>query len=140
MIIAVTERGKKMNDTVYRQDAIAKLKERRKIFCKNRLDFTILPDKDKARVDEIDVCIAALINLPSAEPEKFYIANITLSEEQIRETVEKAKNEMKYQNVHVFPSAQQKPLKYSGDSICVYCKTADCDGCIYEPMEGVMNG
>ena len=38
------------------------------------------------------------------------------------------------------PSAQQKPLKYSGDSICVYCKTADCDGCIYEPMEGVMNG
>ena len=38
------------------------------------------------------------------------------------------------------PSAQQKALKYSGDSICVYCKTADCDGCIYEPMEGVMNG
>lgn len=70
MIIAVTERGNRMNDTVYRQDAIAKLKERRKIFCKNRLDFTILPDKDKARVDEIDVCIAALINLPSADPER----------------------------------------------------------------------
>jgi hypothetical protein len=56
-------------DTISRQDAIAKLKERRKIFCKNRLDFIILPDKDKARVDEIDACIAALINLPSAEQE-----------------------------------------------------------------------
>lgn len=42
--------------------------------------------------------------------------------------------------IETVPSAQQKPLKYSGDSICVYCKTADCDGCIYEAMEGVMNG
>jgi hypothetical protein len=41
----------------------------RKIFCKNRLDFTILPDKDKARVDEIDACIATLMNLPPAQPE-----------------------------------------------------------------------
>lgn len=35
------------------------------------------------------------------------------------------------------PSAQQKPLKYTGDSICLYCQTADCEGCMYEPMEGV---
>jgi hypothetical protein len=34
------------------------------------------------------------------------------------------------------PSAQQKKLKYSGDSICIYCTTGDCVGCIYEPMEG----
>ena len=33
-------------------------------------------------------------------------------------------------------SAQQKTLKYSGDSICLYCMTRDCVGCIYEPMEG----
>lgn len=58
-----------MSDLISRQDAIAKLKEHRKIFCKNRLDFTILPDKDKARVDEIDACIATLINLPSAQPD-----------------------------------------------------------------------
>ena len=57
------------NDTISRQDAITKLKEHRKIFCKNRLDFTILPDKDKARVDEIDACIAALMNLPPAQQE-----------------------------------------------------------------------
>lgn len=38
------------------------------------------------------------------------------------------------------PSAQQKKLKYSGDSICVRCQTKDCDGCLFEPMEGVMNG
>ena len=37
------------------------------------------------------------------------------------------------------PSAQQKPLKYSGESICVYCMTGDCAGCEYEPMEGVMD-
>ena len=38
-----------------------------------------------------------------------------------------------------YASAQQKPLKYSGYSICVYCMTGDCAGCVYEPMEGVMN-
>lgn len=32
------------------------------------------------------------------------------------------------------PSAEQKPLKYSGTSICCYCKTTDCVGCLYEPM------
>ena len=35
------------------------------------------------------------------------------------------------------PSAQQKPLKYTGDSICLYCKTVNCDGCMYEPVMGV---
>ncbi len=30
----------------------------------------------------------------------------------------------------------QKKLKYSGESICIYCTTDDCVGCIYEPMEG----
>lgn len=32
------------------------------------------------------------------------------------------------------PSAQQKPLKYTGESICLYCQTENCDGCMYEPM------
>ena len=35
------------------------------------------------------------------------------------------------------PSAQQKSLKYTGDSICLYCQTINCDGCMYEPIEGV---
>lgn len=34
------------------------------------------------------------------------------------------------------PSAQQKSLKYSGDSICNYCVSSDCAGCVYEPMKG----
>ena len=42
--------------------------------------------------------------------------------------------------VKALPSAQQKTLKYSGDSICLYCMTRDCVGCIYEPMEEVVNG
>lgn len=35
------------------------------------------------------------------------------------------------------PSAQQKPLKYTGESICLYCQTVNCDGCMYEPVMGV---
>lgn len=25
-------------------------------------------------------------------------------------------------------------LKYTGESICVYCQTTNCKGCMYEPM------
>ena len=32
------------------------------------------------------------------------------------------------------PPAAPKPLKYTGESICVYCRTSNCKGCIYEPM------
>lgn len=35
------------------------------------------------------------------------------------------------------PSAQRKVLKYTGESICVNCWTHNCDGCMYEPTEGV---
>ncbi len=34
---------------------------------------------------------------------------------------------------------EQKKLKYSGESICINCQTKECDGCLLEPMEGVMN-
>ena len=33
-------------------------------------------------------------------------------------------------------SSQHKPLKYTGESICLYCQTINCDGCMYEPMKG----
>lgn len=39
--------------------------------------------------------------------------------------------------VNNLPSAQQKPLKYTGESICLYCQTVNCDGCMYEPMKEV---
>ena len=35
------------------------------------------------------------------------------------------------------PSAEPKPLKYTGESFCVYCHTVNCDGCMYEPMKEV---
>lgn len=35
------------------------------------------------------------------------------------------------------PSAQRKVLKYTGESICLNCWTKNCDGCLFEPMEGV---
>jgi hypothetical protein len=41
---------------------IEKLKEHKSLFCKNRVEFIALSDKDKARVDEIDTCIAELVN------------------------------------------------------------------------------
>lgn len=44
----------------------------------------------------------AIEKLPSAEPEKVCIANITLSEEQLREAVEKAKNGI----IQALPSAE----------------------------------
>ena len=39
--------------------------------------------------------------------------------------------------IKALPSAQQKPLKYTGESICLYCQTVNCDGCMYEPVMGV---
>ena len=40
-------------------------------------------------------------------------------------------------NLNELSSAQQKPLKYAGESICLYCQTVNCDGCMYEPMKEV---
>ena len=34
------------------------------VFCKNRTEYTALPKDEKARVDEIDNCIAELLNVP----------------------------------------------------------------------------
>lgn len=59
-----------MKDPIERQDAIDALKEHRALFCDNTPDtFAKLPYGEKCRVDELDVAIATLINLPSAQPE-----------------------------------------------------------------------
>ena len=44
---------------------IKTLRERKKLFCRNQIEFSMLPPDQKARVDEIDTCISELIN---AEP------------------------------------------------------------------------
>ena len=59
-----------MSDLISRQDALKKLREHRDIFCKNRIEFSVLSKDEKARVDEIDNCIAVLTNIPSVEPER----------------------------------------------------------------------
>ena len=48
--------------TIDADKVIEKLKEHKRLFCKNRVEFIALSDKDKARVDEIDTCIAELVN------------------------------------------------------------------------------
>ena len=50
------------------------LKERyeshRNLYCKNRIEFKLLSEKDKARVDELDNCIADILNAPTIEERK----------------------------------------------------------------------
>ena len=55
--------------------------------------------------DGCETALRTLPDLPSAEPEKVCIARINLSEEQVREAVEKAKSEI----VQVLPSAEPRP-------------------------------
>ena len=59
-----------MDDLISRQAAIEALKEHRALFCDNTPDtFSKLSYAEKSRVDELDMAIATLINLPSAQPE-----------------------------------------------------------------------
>lgn len=59
-----------MNDTISRIRLLNRLKHRRDAFCKNRTEFLGLSKNDKARVDEMDKCIAEVINAPTIEPER----------------------------------------------------------------------
>lgn len=43
--------------------------DRKRLFCRNRIEFSTLSDKDKARVDELDNCIADILNAPNIEPD-----------------------------------------------------------------------
>lgn len=69
-----------MSDLISRQTMIDAMRRHRALFCKNRIEFIALPKDEKARVDEIDNCIADLVNAPSVEPERTakveYIAEV----------------------------------------------------------------
>ena len=56
-----------MSDLISKQKMIDAMRQRRALFCKNRIEFMALPKDEKARVDEIDNCISGLINAPDAE-------------------------------------------------------------------------
>ena len=84
-----------MDDSISRQAAI------------EVIDAVFPVDPMKTEYAQGVACGAALAKtyveqLPSAQPEKVCIAKITLSEEQVREAVEKAKSGI----VQMFPSAQ----------------------------------
>ena len=59
-----------MSDLINRQKMIDKMRRRKEVFCKNRIEFRALSMYEKARVDEIDNCISYLVNAPDAEPER----------------------------------------------------------------------
>ena len=52
-----------MRYLIDREQIIQKLKNRRNLFCPNHISFSVLPKDEKARVDEIDNCIADIKNL-----------------------------------------------------------------------------
>ena len=94
-------------DAIYRQEAIESIC---KISCGR--GYCEMPCDD----------VKAIEQLSSAEPEKVCIANITLSEEQIREAVEKVKSEI----IQVLPSAQPEIIRCKD---CKYCdRGIDEDG------------
>ena len=56
-----------MTDLISRQWLLDKMKQNRKKFCKNRIEFKALSTIDKTRVDEIDNCISEIINAPTEQ-------------------------------------------------------------------------
>ena len=48
---------------------LMKLKQHRLLFIEAYGDFSNFSEKDKARIDEIDNCIAEIINAPTIDPE-----------------------------------------------------------------------
>lgn len=57
------------DDMISRQRLLKELKHHKELFSRNRIEFLGLSKNDKARVDEIDNCIATVINMPPAQPE-----------------------------------------------------------------------
>lgn len=58
------------DDLISRQRLLKELKHHKELFCRNRIEFLGLSKNDKARADEIDNCIATVINMQSAQPEE----------------------------------------------------------------------
>lgn len=83
-----------------------------------------------------DICddISILKSLPSAEPEKVCIANITLSEEQLREAVDKAKEELKNSPILIEP--ERKTGRWITDSdVAFHWKCSECGSYLFWDKE-----
>lgn len=113
-----------MDDLISRQAAIDALKEYRAFYCNNTPDaFSKLSYVEKSRVNELDMAIATLCNLPSAQSERltdddFETIRIHLS--AIKEGLcnqHRWKEAEEYQHIidrfMTFASAQPEPIKIS---------------------------
>jgi rubrerythrin len=72
-----------------------------------------------------DQALSEIEGLPPAEPKKICIAKITLSEKQIREAIEKTKNEI----IQVLSSAQSKRKTGEWKKIGHWGRCYRCDQC-----------
>lgn len=71
IIKRLNDEDRTTGDTIYRQQAIDAMKEHRALYCDNTPDtFSKLSYAEKSRVDELDMAIATLVNLPPAQPER----------------------------------------------------------------------
>lgn len=63
-----------MNDLINRQAIVEKMRNHRRLFCKNHIEYSILSKDEASKVDEIDNCIAFLLNEPKIESELKWIS------------------------------------------------------------------
>ena len=126
-----------MDDLISRQAAIEAIQNLypgmpRFNVCSNILDRWYKTNKQYIE------CEDAINKLPSVQPEKVCIANITMSEEQVLEAVEKAKSEI----IQLLPSKQSERKKgkwfnYQGNTKIVLC--SECRMPALESMTGCLS-
>ena len=115
-----------MSDLISRQAAIDAVK-------KNTFRLTFAEEQNceghvawSANAVYSDVMEGALLELPSAQPEKVYIATVTLTDEQVKEAVEEAKNAVLSvikSEPHWTPCSEELP-KENGHYLVTFHQTA----------------
>ena len=75
---------------------ISKLKERKDFYVSAWGLFSDMFFSDKSRVDELDSCIAEVVNAPTVEQKELYVpvCNVNFDKEQLIACVDKAKAEI----------------------------------------------
>ena len=101
-------------------------------------DFVVILQASGKLPEAFDMAIEALTNTSNTLNTLDCISRQAAIDEAYSIVIDGEKYDVvQVETLMGLPSAQQKPLKYTGDSICLYCQTTNCDGCMYEPMEGV---
>ena len=85
--------------------------DHKRLFCRNRIEFSTLSDKDKARVDELDNCIADILNAQTIEERKAGKWKMTLEEDLLGF------------NTVCFRCSECNGLEFSATPFCRMCGT-----------------